>query len=362
MITSLTKKIIFDYFYGNHSSIQYKMIEDWLKIEGNQELFYQYLDEWESQNPQYIFDVEKGTLNISERIKEVKAYEKIDSIENNEELKTFSFNYKWLVAAAVLLVFSWVGFQEFTKKEKFYNKDLVSNAKKINGEVYEKENLTLMPLFVSLPDKSSVILLPNSKISYSPYQYNKSKREVLLSGEAFFEVQKNSDIPFFVYTNKLITKVLGTSFTVKSEDSVTEVIVKTGRVSIIMQNDIHKKEKIDGKSLEGFVLSANEQVLINKNDEIIEKAVLVKQTDLLHPIQKLSFDFDETPAIEIIEIIKKAYNIEIIYNKEKLMNCKLTAHLTDEPLIEKIKLICIALEASYIETENNFVIKSNGCI
>ena len=53
MNSSLTKKIIFDYFDGKNSSMQYKMIEDWLKIKENQELFYQYLDEWESQNPQY---------------------------------------------------------------------------------------------------------------------------------------------------------------------------------------------------------------------------------------------------------------------------------------------------------------------
>lgn len=361
MNTSLTKKIIFDYFDGKHTSMQYKMIEDWLKVEENQELFYQYLDEWESQHPQYLFDAEKGSLNINERIKTPKVEKSVDFYEEIEEEKSFRLNYKWVAAAAVLLVFSWIGFKQLTKTNTVSYKQLVNNTKKLTGEIYEKENLTSKPLFVSLPDESSVILHPHSKISYSPQQYNKTKREVILSGEAFFEVQKNSEVPFFVYANELITKVLGTSFTIKTNTSETEVIVKTGRVSVIMQNDVHKNEKINGKTLEGFVLNANEQVKINQNGEKIEKPAIVKQEELLQPIQKLSFDFDETPAVEIIEVIKKAYHIEISYNKEKLSNCKLTAHLSDEPLIEKIKLICIALDATYEETDNRFVIKSNGC-
>lgn len=316
MNTLLTKKIIFDYFDGKHTSMQYKMIEDWLKVEENQELFYQYLDEWESQHPQYLFNTEKGYLDINERIKAVKVEKTIDFNEEIEEQKAFHFNYKWLAAAAVLLVFSWIGFKQLTKTDTISYKQLVNNTKKLTGEIYEKENLTSKPLFVSLPDESSVILQPHSKISYSPQQYNKTKREVILSGEAFFEVQKNSAVPFFVYANELITKVLGTSFTIKTNSSETEVIVKTGRVSVIMQNDIHKNEKIDGKTLEGFVLSANEQVRINQNGEKIEQSFIVKQEELLQPIQKLSFDFDETPATEIIEVIKKAYHIEISYNKE----------------------------------------------
>lgn len=361
MNNSLTKKIIFDYFDGKHTSMQYKMIEDWLNVEENQELFYQYLDEWESQHPQYLFDAEKGSLNINERIKTPKVEKSVDFYEEIEEEKPFRFNFKWLAAAAVLLVFSWIGFKQLTKTDTISYKQLVNDTKKLTGEIYEKENLTSKPLFVSLPDESSVILQPHSKISYSPQQYNKTKREVILSGEAFFEVQKNSEIPFFVYANELITKVLGTSFTIKTNTSETEVIVKTGRVSVIMQNDVHKNEKINGKTLEGFVLNANEQVKINQNGEKIEKPVIVKQEELLQPIQKLSFDFDEAPATEIIEVIKNAYHIEINYNKEKLANCKLTAHLSDEPLIEKIKLICIALDATYEEIDNNFVIKSNGC-
>lgn len=357
MNSSLTKKIIFDYFDGKRTSIQYKMIEEWLKAKENQELFYQYLDEWESQNPQYLLDTEhsfdKIKLNINTNKEQNRGF--------SEERKNWGFSIKWLGAAAAILIFVWMGWTKLSKPPTISYENLVQNTKDETGEIYEKENTTAFPMLLTLPDESSVILQPQSRISYSPQQYNKTKREVILSGEAFFEVHKNADVPFFVYANDLITKVLGTSFTIKTNPSETEVIVKTGRVAVIMQNDIHKDEKINGKTLEGFVLKANEQVKINQNGEKVEKPAIVKQEELFQPIQKLSFDFDETPATEIIEVIKNAYHTDISYNKEKLANCKLTAHLSDEPLIEKIKLICIALDATYEEIDNNFVIKSNGC-
>ncbi|WP_064197917.1 MULTISPECIES: FecR family protein [Emticicia] len=359
MESSLTKKIIFDYFDGKHSSMQYKMIEEWLKVKENQELFYQYLDEWESQNPQYFHSLEQGFEKIKQNLANA-AIEKqaFETIEDKSQRDVF---LKWFGMAAAMLIFAWVGWSEFSKPTKVSYENLVQNTKKQTGEIYEKENTTAFPMLLTLPDESSVILQPQSRISYSPQQYNKNKRDVILSGEAFFEVQKNSKNPFFVYANGLITKVLGTSFSVKTNLAETEVIVKTGRVSIIMQNDIRKNEKINGKTLEGLVLEANQQVKINQNDEKIEKPAIVKQDQLFQIIQKLSFDFDDTPATEILEVIKKAYNIEISYNKEKLANCKLTAHLSDEPLIEKIKLICIALDATYEESDNKFIIKSSGC-
>ena len=78
MNSSLTKKIIFDYFDGKNSSMQYKMIEEWLIIKENQELFYQYLDEWESQNPQYSLKTDakfdKIKLNVAINLEKKRGF------------------------------------------------------------------------------------------------------------------------------------------------------------------------------------------------------------------------------------------------------------------------------------------------
>jgi transmembrane sensor len=62
-----------------------------------------------------------------------------------------------------------------------------------------------------LEDGTTVHLEKGSRLSF-PVHFDPKKREVVLSGEAFFEVTENPSKPFYVYANELITRVLGTSF------------------------------------------------------------------------------------------------------------------------------------------------------
>jgi transmembrane sensor len=362
MKSSLNKKIIFDFFNGNHTSIQKKMIEEWLEDPENEELYYKYFDEWESLNPQYLVDKEKGLKSVYEKLAQKETVDFV-KIEPDKKIYHFKKLFSWVAAASIVFLLGWFGWVNFSKPKMISYENLVSNSKKEAGEIYEKENLTSSRLLITLPDGSSVILQPSTKISYSPKAFNQEKREIFLSGEAFFEVQKNPEIPFIVYANELITKVLGTSFTIKANPNSlkTEVIVKTGKVEVFMQSDVNKDQKINHKKLSGLILIPNEQASLLRADERIEKTVLSKIEQIYLPIHQLSFDFEEAPAIEVIEVLKNAYNIDIVYDHEKLANCTLTAHLSDEPLYEKIKLICFALEATYEESEGKIFIKCNGC-
>ncbi len=64
-----------------------------------------------------------------------------------------------------------------------------------------------------LADGSIVHLNAGSTIRY-PASFDR-KREVYLSGEAFFEVVKNPSRPFLIHLDNGTVKVLGTSFNVK---------------------------------------------------------------------------------------------------------------------------------------------------
>ncbi|GAB3996630.1 FecR family protein [Spirosoma daeguense] len=357
----LTKKIIFDYIDGKATSIQRKFIEEWLEDSKNKELYFQYLDEWEQNHPQYIFNIEDGLEKVYKNIE--NPSNEIKESELNSKRNNLFFYLQWAAAAAIFLTFAWLGWSRFNKPSFVTYGELVKNTKAQTGEIYEKENLTAKPILINLPDKSSVILQPKSKICYSPKSYNKTKREIILAGEAFFEVQKNSKIPFFVYANELITKVLGTSFSIKTQPakSEIEVVVKTGKVAVFLQYDRKKNQKLESNTLDGYILKPNEKVKINRNNYKIDKPTHVDQSKLTLPIQRLSFNFDDTPAIDVFKDLEKAYNIQIVYNKEKLAHCKLTAHLSDEPLAEKIELICTALEATYRKTDNQITLISNGC-
>jgi ferric-dicitrate binding protein FerR (iron transport regulator) len=225
----------------------------------------------------------------------------------------------------------------------------------------EKVNSTAQPVTILLADGSSVFLQANSQLSY-PRKFKNEKREVYLSGEAFFEVAKNANQPFIVYTNELTTEVLGTSFNVKAyqKDQKITVEVHTGKVlvSTKMENQqTQKQEKI--------LLLPTQQLIFNRATVQIQKSVMSKQKiDTLTEI-KQTFEFEDAPAVEVFEKLKNIYHVDIVYDKTLLANCLITLSLTDEPLFEKLDIICKAIEAKYetIEKQGNSEIRiqSKGC-
>ncbi len=68
---------------------------------------------------------------------------------------------------------------------------------------------------VVLPDKSIVTLNSESSISF-PTKFTHTKREVVLSGEAYFDVATNKAVPFYVHVKGTTIEVLGTSFNINS--------------------------------------------------------------------------------------------------------------------------------------------------
>jgi transmembrane sensor len=83
----------------------------------------------------------------------------------------------------------------------------------------------------TLPDGSIVTLNKGSQISY-PSRFKSKTREVVLKGEAFFKVEPNKNKPFIVRANNIQITVVGTSFNVKTENGITEVVVETGIVQV----------------------------------------------------------------------------------------------------------------------------------
>jgi transmembrane sensor len=239
------------------------------------------------------------------------------------------------------------GSQEVFKSEK--------NEKWI--EVLNDQNNTK---YIALPDGSSVRLSPASKISY-PETFVKKDREVLLNGEAFFDVTKNPDSRFKVYTSDVVTTVLGTSFTVKAfdQDKDVRVVVKTGKVTVSAnapQSEKHKPEKNE------LVLLPNQQVVYQRDDQkmkrsLIENPLQVGPAD----ITRHNLVFEDVPVAKVFESLQKGYGVQIIYDADLMAGCQLTAELGQEPLFEKLGMICKAIQARYELIDGQIVIYGSSC-
>lgn len=88
---------------------------------------------------------------------------------------------------------------------------------------------------LALADGSVVKLNRNSSLKYRS-DFNTKNRAVELHGEAYFEVEKNEALPFTIETNGLTTRVLGTKFNIKEQNTRVEVTVSEGQVKVYDSN------------------------------------------------------------------------------------------------------------------------------
>jgi transmembrane sensor len=273
----------------------------------------------------------------------------------------------WWVAACILMVAGWFGWQigaENKLKEVTYEK-LITTGDAKKSDMVEYVNSADKVLPISLPDGSSISLRKGSRVAYFKSRFGLIQREVYISGEAFFEVTKNPAIPFVVYSNELITKVLGTSFTVKAypDDKQINVYVKTGRVSVFTQFEAERSQKLQNNVLEGVILNPNQRITLDRQELRLSRSLICEPEALPVPEKEgKSFEFDDVSVVEIFQKIEEVYGVEIVYDKELLSTCKITATLTNEPLYEKIRMICQGLGASYKMIDGEIVIESNGCV
>jgi transmembrane sensor len=285
------------------------------------------------------------------------------STHNSEEPEPTArspFIRRWLGIAATVMLLSVLGLGLLNRRTKNVDYDqLVSAA---SEPLTERKNGTSDTLLIKLEDGSMIKLCPNSKISF-PGHFAVEKREVYLSGEAFFDIAKNPSSPFFVYTNEVVTKVLGTSFFVRSYKNEKEisVSVRTGRVAVFTRSDPTIHDKLTARELAGVVIEPNQQIVLVRESVKITKSLISEPELIEKNTTDQSFDFDEIPVTQVFSTLQKAYGIEIIYDKNVMNQCPITATLTDLTLYEKLDLVCKAVGASYEIIDGRILIEGRGC-
>ncbi|SHN42646.1 FecR family protein [Chitinophaga sp. CF418] len=262
----------------------------------------------------------------------------------------------WAAAAVCILAGAALWWMRPEKESAVVYTRLLQEAKLDGNKRIEEVNEEKGLRTVRLPDGSSVVLQPGARISYPVCAGRNCKREVYLSGAAFFEVSRNTLQPFIVYANEMVINVLGTSFHVKAydQDSLVEVYVKTGKVALSIQ-------PLGSKMVSN--VSANQQAILQRNTLAVSVQLAEQhQIDPKAPAAtNYSFVFNDAPVDSVINTIEQAYGVHIRYDKALLADCRLTASLTDEPLYEKIRLICRALEAECIITGDDIALSAKGC-
>jgi len=280
----ITEEVIINFFEGRCSARDAAIVQAWLKENPAKLKEYIGVEEWEDFQPAHVLPPD-----VSGRL--------WNNINKNTNSSGAHYSYlRWAaVAASVLLAvgLSW----QFIVKEQRTSTAGVSKGEKTK-DIF---NNALSQKTLTLSDGSTVDLSPNSTLSY-PENFNSSKRDVVLNGEATFNIAKDGAKPFSVYSNAVLISVLGTRFTVNSNqaDSATKVILHEGKVMV----KIPKGE---------YYLTPGDVFIFKKANKSFRILHLEKDKDG-------SYVFDNSPLDVVFDQLQIIYNTKIIYNRAELGN------------------------------------------
>ncbi|HAK75940.1 MAG TPA: iron dicitrate transport regulator FecR [Runella sp.] len=267
--------------------------------------------------------------------------------------------FQWAASIVLLLGIGWGAYSYFRPSSMTAEESEMVMAFK--DDYLEQTNQTDRVQRISLQDGSTIALYPKSRIRY-PQPFRAQLREVYLEGKAFFDITKNPQQPFWVYTDYISTQVLGTSFMVQafSDAKEAKVVVKTGRVSVYTRKDLEKAKTTQQAVKAGVVLTPNQQVAFSIPEKRFLKSIVeVPTAVVLAPVS--SYSFEETPVTQVFDFVEKTYGISVIYDAKALEGCYLTATLSDESMFDKLDLICKITHSTYEIVDAQIIIHSRGC-
>jgi transmembrane sensor len=272
-----------------------------------------------------LIKMNREEINVDEAWNKVCDRLKGDGIdfETKQIGTSFLRNSYFRVAAAIFVILSLAGVIV-----------LMNNSGHFNRSISYSTNSDQKNLKIDLPDGSKVFLNRNSTLSYNK-AFGRPDRNVKLSGEAFFDIARDTNNPFVIDAGLADIKVLGTSFNVKTANnqSQVEVYVKSGKV-LLSDNSNNDTVSLTP----GFVGTIGN----NKHNRTINKDpnYLSWNTGfLVYEGQKLEVVFND---------LKKVYNIDINTNSNEILDYTwTTSPIDNEPMDTIIKLICTSFNLDY---------------
>jgi ferric-dicitrate binding protein FerR (iron transport regulator) len=183
-----------------------------------------------------------------------------------------------------------------------------------------------------LPDGTTGMLNSGSKLSYSlPFTNN---RNVILEGEAWFEVNHDKDHPFEINTGNSVLKVLGTSFNVNAYpvENYVEVVLLDGKVQFFKNN-----------SSDSVTLLPSERLIFQNGN--IRKSVTDPLKYNAWTQGKLVFRGD--PMAEVARRIERWYNVKVSLADKALEKYSFRAIFLDEPLDDVLMYLSMTSPIRY---------------
>ncbi len=382
----VNKKLIIKFLTGESTETESLLINQWLNKKAENKKFFDEIEFlWKVSSITQDLN-EDGTKNdwniILDKIGKTSEYQLLRSKDQQPESpKVFGDKVKkglnsiLKIAAIFILAFS-LSYTIFYFTSKTSHKESLAYNKVIANKGQKSQ--------IILSDGTKIWLNSESTLKY-PSVFDKKKREVILVGEAYFEVQKRGDnVPFIVKTSEIDIKVTGTSFNVMAyphEDIIETTLVEGLITLIITDNELPYTQPIH--------LKPNQKAtLIKKGSQIslsyikvekptlaisskpaqnqVPKAKEIKQIIILPEVSiephtawkddKLIF---KSESLENISYkLERWFDVEItITNDELRESCFTGKFINKESLNQVLEIIGMTAPIKYTFNKNHIIIE-----
>lgn len=226
----------------------------------------------------------------------------------------FRIAYRVAAAAAAVLLIAYFSFQSGSMMMEKQFADIV-----VEAPLGSKSKMYL-------PDGTLVWLNAGSRIAYSQ-GFGVKDRRVELSGEAYFEVARNEQLPFDVNTHDLKLEVLGTKFNFRNYPDDAEAVVELLEGKVQVENRL--------REMPPEFLAVNERVVLDKHSGEMQK-LSSKARRAKEWTDNILF-FDEEPLRKIAKELERAYGVQIRVENPALLEKRFYGYFdTQEQRVEEV--------------------------
>ncbi len=324
------------YLSGNYSSTEESALMDWMDSDpGNRRRFEEMKQVWDLSADQALTltpaEIKNDWLKVQSSILTQPPV-----IEDKpKQAGIIPMFIRLAASAAVILILIFAG------RQLLQNQHDQAAWTKFASEAESR--------YIRLPDGSQVWLNKSSSIEYHK---EFDKREVVLDGEAFFEVTKEPNRPFTVLAEGSKTTVLGTRFNLNTnaENNEIALVVEEGRVAFEVISNPNSTTIVKGE--ESAIAS-------------VEEAFVVKQLKAdpnIYSWKTQQLVFDDAQLSDVVMAIERHFGVDLEIVNADMQHCVVRTLLRDASLDSALETIKFILDCEITESEGIYYLDGSPCI
>ena len=304
----ITKELLQKFHEGSCTEEERKAVEKWLASSD---------DVPSKLDPHQQKDFEKSTASIWSKVSKAVPESPDPSGPGGTRAIPVYKRLMRYAAAAILLSAAAFSVYHFSKS------GLAPNETRVAGDYQTIQTKRGQKRTVTLSDGSTIRMNYETELK-APARFKGDERVVYLTGHAHFNIVRNPEKPFIIFTENSETRVLGTSFDVKTDKSSdkTEIVVTSGKVKFSRKGQ--KQHSVTLTVNKHAILQVNRQIIVNEVDA--GKVTAWKDNRLA---------FEDQTIREIIKVLEPWYDVKISVTRSSLLDERLTLSYKD-PSLEKI--------------------------